>query len=411
MDRLPPARQWEAMRLLAGDATASRSAAAQIASGGDWPAVVELSRAWKMLPALQTRLCELGVELDAADQVRLSQTAASLFVQTNLCLRAGRMALEVLEKHSIRCAGFKGLATMAHLYRSPRERMLQDVDILVAPADAEAAVKVLEENGFQRSIKLSWAEYLSFVRKAPGSAGNEAVSFSNARGGAIDLHWRLGVIDHDTLFAGVRRVPLQAGNAPVVSPAASMLFCVHHAVRNDFAPGEIARDVLDFKRWQSLLEGSRETEALQAESERWGLKHAVLAMAEIVSAFQYEEVARARPGVSQKDCRIAQQLAELYLSQLREGALNTDLVYLGSHRPARQVASGLAGGWRSYLGAMRQSEAVNGELSQPVWKRLAKLAGSAKGLSFEQWRQIRALARTKDRVSGTNRRSGKLPQR
>jgi hypothetical protein len=407
MDRLPSISRWEAMRLLAGDASGSRSAAAEIAARGDWAAVVELSRQWKMLPALQTRLSALGVELDAADQVRLSQTAASLFVQTNLCLRAGRMALDALEQHSIRCAGFKGLATMAHLYRSPRERMLQDVDILVAPADAEAAVKVLEENGFQRSIKLDWAEYLSFVRKAPGSAGNEAVSLSDPRGGAVDLHWRLGVIDHETLFAGVRRVPLQAGEAPVVSPAASMLLCVHHAVRNDFAPGEVARDVLDFKRWQSVLAGSHEAKALQAESERWGLQHAVLAMAEIVAAFQDEDAARVRPGASQKDDRIAQQLAELYLSQLREGALNTDLVYLGSHRPARQVASGLVGGWRSYLGAMRQSEAVNGELSLPVWRRLLKLAGSAQSLSFEQWRQIRALARTKDRVSGLHRRSDK----
>jgi hypothetical protein len=94
----------------------------------------------------------------------------------------------------------------------------------------------------------------------------------------------------------------------------------------------------------------------------------------------------------------AAALAELYLRQLDSEPINSDLPYLASPRAFGQILSGTLSGWRRYVSLMREFEASNGEESLTLSERVKRLAIAAWQLSPAQWRQVRALARVKDRL-------------
>ena len=395
----------DAMRLLVCRDAQSRQAAEGIASRGQWQDVVDLCGQWKLLPALESRVATLGIALPSAERAALSARTQPAFVQTMLCVRSGMTALSALERAGIRCAGFKGLAALAYLYPGPRSRTLQDVDILIQPQDVEAALGVLEQVGFKRSPDGPWEEYVAFLRHSPGTAGNEAVSLRDEKGGAVDLHWRLGGLDIERLLACSEPAEILNRHLPMMSAGHSMLLSIHHALRNDFVPGDIARDVCDFAHWQALLNETGQWQTISADAERWGLSTACAAIAQIVAEFRGPLNAEPLLLLSREDQATAQQLAAFYFHQLLAGAINTDLAYVTSTRPVKQVASGLAMGWKGYRELMRRSEESNGELSLPLHTRLWNLGKSLAGLSPSGWRQVRVLARAKDKMAGPQRPS------
>jgi len=327
-----------------------------------------------------------------------------------LCVRAGAIALSALERAGIPCAGFKGLAALAYLYPGMRSRTLQDTDALVHPRDVEAALRVLEESGFKRSPDCPLSEYVAFLRNSPGTAGNEAVGLRDEQGGAVDLHWRLGTLDVETLLTGTGPIQVLNRPLPILSAAHCMLLSVHHALRNDFVPGDIARDVCDFAHWRHLLSGTGQWQVLGADAERWGLSAACAALARIVAELREDTEAEPPLAVSGADRAVAQQLAAFYFHQLRAGPINTDLAYVASTRPVRQIVTGLAGGWKTYRDFMRRSEESNGEESLPVRARLWNLGKAAAGLSPSGWKQVLALARAKDRMAGPQPRPKGNPE-
>jgi len=107
---------------------------------------------------------------------------------------------------------------------------------------------------------------------------------------------------------------------------------------------------------------------------------------------------------SRGDLACGKRLAALYFRQLASGAMNTDLAYLASPRPALQVLAGLSGGWKAYRALMRQSEALNGEVSLSLRARIGRLVQAAAGLSAAEWFQLRALSVAKDRMASGQRR-------
>jgi hypothetical protein len=391
------------MRLLVCDDARAGELAAEIGRRGHWQPVVELCGDWKLLASLEARLERRGIALPEMERRRMAERTQPAFVQTMLCLRAGAMALSALERAGIRCAGFKGLAALGYLYPGPRNRTLQDVDALISPRDVEPALTVLEEAGFKRFPEVPLSEYVAFLRNSPGTAGNEAVSLRDERGGAVDLHWRLGGMDVEMLLAGATPVEMLNRRLPMLGAGHCMLLSVHHALRNDFVPGDIGRDVSDFVHWQALLSRTGQWDAVSADAERWGLTAACAALARIVAGLREEPEGKVPLEASRADLAAGQRLAALYFSQLDLGPMNTDLAYLASPRSVLQVVSGLSGGWKAYRELMRQSETSNGEESLPLQVRLGRLVKSARGLSLSQWRQLRALSLAKDRMAGTQR--------
>jgi len=391
----------QAMQLLVCEDKESARAADDIASRGEWATLFDLCGRWKLLASLEARLPGLGVKLPDPERAELARRTQPAFVQTMLCARSGAMALSALDQAGIRCAGFKGLAAVAYLYPGLRSRTLQDTDVLIHPRDVEAALTVLDENGFKRSPESPWEEYVAFLRNSPGTAGNEAVSLRDERGGAVDLHWHLGTLDVETLLSGASPVTVLNRPLQLMRAGHCMLLSVHHALRNDFVPDDIARDVSDFVRWQELLRETDQWQTLSADAARWGLTAPCAALAMIVAKLRGIENAAEPLPLSRSDRAAARQIAELYFRQLLGGAINTDLAYVTSARPLVQIMAGLASGWKTYRDQMRRSEESNGEVSLPVHERVWRLGKAMASLSPGEWRQVRALARAKDKIAGS----------
>jgi len=356
-------------------------------------AVIRLAREWKVIPQLRGRLLKLDWTERERNEVR--ELARESFTHTVAAIRAGIRATELLEAAAIRCVTFKGLPALAELYPGPGHRTLQDVDILIGPRDLARALELLEFNGYTRSAGGALDEYIRFLRHSPGFAGNEAISLTDARGGAIDVHWKLGRIDTAGVFAGARRITVLHKNVPAASAAHSLLLVVHHSLRNDFIADRIARDVLDFDAWLGRLDASTEIPLILRTAGEWGLKIPALAMESIIARLRGTQAGRLAPHATAGERRAADDLAELYFHQIREGALNPDLVYLTDYRPLQQMVAGAAGGWKRYRTRMKEMEALNGSPDAPLVERLRRLAQSAGRFPARRWRQLRRLAAAK----------------
>jgi hypothetical protein len=398
-----------AMQLLVCAEADSRRAAERIESSGSWHQLFDLCQQWKLLAALEARLAAIGITPPEAEAAELARRTQPAFVQTMLCVRAGVIALSALEAAGVRCAGFKGIAALGYLYPGLRSRTLQDTDVLIHPGDIEAALVALEAAGLKRSPEGPLDQYIAFLRNSPGTAGNEAVSLRDEKGAAVDLHWHLGILEVETLLAAAAPVTMLNRPLPLLRPSHAMLLTVHHALRNDFVPGDIARDVCDFAHWQSLLDRTGEWPAIAADAERWGLSAACAALALIVAEVRGVPSPDPPIHLSPADRDLARQLAGFYLHQLHNGPVNTDLAYITSVRPLLQVVSGLATGWTRYRDFMRHSEQSNGEASLTVHERLWHLAKAAANLSPAGWKQVRALGRAKDRIARAGVRSSDPP--
>ena len=390
-----PSPRHRVMRLLASPPDAAQAAASEIEAAGEWPAVLRLCERWKVLPAVAARLAALDRSLPPAEADELRRATAAQFIRTSLCLRAGSEAMQRLHAAGMKAAAFKGCAVIALLHANARDRMLQDVDILIRADDLSATLTTLEANGYRRDIASgSLADYIAFVKNSPGAAGNQAISLSNPAGNHLDLHWKLGHFDTEALLGTARPVRILNVETTVVRPAFGLLLTVHHAVRNDLIPDEIARDIIDCGGWFRLLATDPQELSCALEyARRWGLDDAVHAVSMIVQHFGGDS-----PLPAAATGRTAAALADLYLRQLDSEPINSDLPYLASPRAIGQILSGALSGWRRYAGLMREFEAANGEESFTLSERLKRLATAAWQLSPAQWRQVRALARAKERL-------------
>jgi hypothetical protein len=387
------------MQFLAGTDGVARSLADDITRAGQWPQAIELCARWKLVSALETRLRALAVPLRSNERDDLGHLATQAFMKSSRSLRSAGLALAALERAGVRCAGFKGIAAIAYLYPGARSRTLQDVDVLIDPNNLSATLQLLESLGYRKSFPGDLQEYLAFLRNTPGAAGNEAMSLSDADGAAIDLHWHLGAMNVADLLSGLERATVLGQELPLLSPAHSLLLCVHHALRNDFVPDDIARDVLDFSRWHEYLDAHEGWPPRHATIDRWGLGRAYLALDTISSRLTAVPSPASPVASTVADRRSAARIADLYYHQLQAGPLNTDLTYIASHRPWLQIASGFASGWQNYRSHMRQSESLNGEDSLTLSARLGKFLRSVGHVSPVRWLQLRALAQAKDRVA------------
>jgi hypothetical protein len=338
-------------------------------------------------PAARLEACAYVLPPEEAGRIR--QVAAQEFVRTALRLRGGAAALAALEANGIRAAAFKGMAVLAWLHRGKPDRTIQDVDLLVRPEDVSRAVAVLTAGGFHPKLgDIPIEEYLAFMRDSPGAAGNEAISLVGADGTDIDLHWKLGTFDTHRLLASAQAVPLFGSTVRVLAPADGLRLTAHHALRNDFVPDDIARDVVDAQGWCRL------PGAAPVGDDHTAIDEVIGALRLILTQLGAEDNARTPPPGA-----AAWRLAALYARQLAEGPINTDLPYVVSPHAVRQVLRGAWRDWRRYQATMHAFEAANGEAALPLRHRLTRLAASVWHTAPSQWGQLRTLARAKNQVT------------
>lgn len=389
------APQRLAMTLLASGLEEAKAVAERIDATGQWPELIRWCGEAKVLPALGNRLRLCHHTLPPAESAQLVRGTALQFVETTRCLSEGVRTLNLLASAGIPCAAFKGCAVLAQLYDGPQDRMLHDVDLLIRKTDLPAALEHLQSQGYRAGIGAdSLEDYLSFIRNSPGAAGNEAMSLRGFTGNSIDLHWKLGIFDTEMLLESAEQTRVLNTFSRMIRPAFGLLLTVHHALRNDFVPREMARDVLDCARWFRLMDqNAEERKAALEQARRCGLEAGLGAMARLVGEFggahSFGDLAAGEA---------SEALAGLYFHQLDRGAVSTDLNYLVSPVAWRQFFTGMISGSRRYVGLMREFEAANGEESPPLAQRIGRLALAAARTSPKQWRQVRYLAVEKCRL-------------
>lgn len=92
-----------------------------------------------------------------------------------------RPLVHALESAGIEAIVLKGLALVAGLSRDPGSRPMQDVDVLVPPAEAERAGRVATDLGWRAHHRLT-AGFRRVKHAAP---------FEDDAGAVVDLHWRV----------------------------------------------------------------------------------------------------------------------------------------------------------------------------------------------------------------------------
>jgi hypothetical protein len=359
-----------------------------------WRALADRCEALRVLPQALRRVTPDCGGLPPAELVALAHRKLQATATCARTLHFGCRALASLRDAGIACAGFKGIASIGRLHQGQPVRGIGDVDVLVSPANATRALGALESAGFRPKVEgLSTDAVIAFARSSPGSAGNESISLVTQDGIEVDLHWRLGAFDVEAALEDASPGRVLADVVPLVRPGLGLLLSAHHALRNDFVPDEVIRDLLDMAGWFRLMsQDPSEAAWTDRQAMRIGLDVAVDACAAILADLGMPPSRDATAPGSR-----ARALADLFQDQLAR-PMNTDLAYLCSVRPGIAILAGLIRGGRGYLRAMRAVERAHGEASMPLHSRLGRLISDAWSAPVRRWSQVRTLARAKDRA-------------
>lgn len=175
----------------------------------------------------------------------------------------------------------------------------------------------------------------------------------------------------------------------IISPGDGLLLSAHHAVRENFAPDGMLRDVLDTFSWMKLLDQRGELQACLERARRCRIEAPIQALTEILSA----KGACVRPSAPLSPHAAA--LTQLFWLQTRNGPPGKDLTYLPDPHAVQQILSGALSGWARYSAYMKALETKLTGKPVPLWRRAADLARQLLRYGFHGWKMIRAQARTK----------------
>ncbi len=308
-----------------------------------------------------------------------------------------------LHQAGIAVVAFKGIASMAVLYRDPKHRTVGDADLLISRADLTAALACLQAAGFARRGSETLEQYLQFVDHAPRFAGNKAIALYAGDGSEIDLHWEIAGsgLRVDEVLKRARTAPLMNSGVPVVDSKDGFLLTVHHAIREDLGIENVCRDLLDAGLWCRHLHETGELEGAVARAVECGGGIPALAVTAILAGYDDRSAAAhaaqlLRDATSAAERKSAALLVELFSYQMGNGPIGKDVLYLVHTRPWRQIVKGLGTDWSGYRQSMQSMEKQMNE-ETPLHERAVKLAKSIPGL--RALRLARELARVKYRAS------------
>ena len=360
------------------------------------PASIALAAGWGAIPRLRQRVAHLATPT----QAEIERLYLDGYVRSVLQIRAAIDVFAAFERAKLPVVAFKGLASLAVLYGSPERRVILDADLLIAEADLARAVDVLAELGFRPEVDGSLAEYVDFVRHAPGFGGNEVLALHNARGCTIDLHWRLGRgFDTQAILDRRRPAALLGGCLAVVSDRDGVLLCAHHSLRNHFSPDKIMRDLFDLELWCDRILKAGAAEDTWREALARGLSVPLLALTSILAEYQADGAcagAALDKAASPEQRGSAGRLVKLFTAQVREGSFERDLLYLFRSSEWKQILGGILAGGRRHVALVRSMDTALAGEPTTFAHRLTVLAQSLRRLRPRHIAMLRALARSKD---------------
>lgn len=236
----------------------------------DWPALVELAITEGTAPLLLSHLQRLGLleRLPSAARLRLIDVARGVWAANAALATHWGEATAALQQTGVPTLTLKGMALANTVYPERGLRPMADVDLLVRPADRDAALATLRGLGYG----------------TPGDAADElgaSRSFAELvrAGSRIDLHWhaarylrfeRVVEVDHAGLWARARPLVTAEGQSLMLSPEDLLLHLVLHlTLGSDFARVLWYADIdAVVRRYATDLDWRR----LEREAERWRIR-------------------------------------------------------------------------------------------------------------------------------------------
>jgi hypothetical protein len=209
-------------------ATVRRRAAAPLA----WDTVLRIAGRHRVVALVGEGLRAAGAACPAAVQARLARQRRAVARQS-LALAHETLRLQRrLDAAGIPVLTLKGAALAQRVYGTIALKHARDIDLLVPPARALEALRLLEADGY---ALVDPAPALSGPQRSAFVARGYQMELADGRSGArVELHWRLSENPYLTAgidpFAGVQMVALAGGAVRTLGDADLFAYlCVHGA--------------------------------------------------------------------------------------------------------------------------------------------------------------------------------------
>lgn len=197
-----------------------------------WGKVLRIARRQRVIGLLHHALHETDAPCPAEIRNRLGQRSRAL-ARDNLAMASETLRLqECLGAAGIAIVILKGAALAQRVYGTIALKQGRDIDLLVPPARALEALRLLEAEGYalvDPARALSQAQRNAFVAR-----GYQMELVDAPRGTRVELHWRLSENPYLTAaidpFANGQTVSLPAGAVRTLNdPDLFAYLCVHGA--------------------------------------------------------------------------------------------------------------------------------------------------------------------------------------
>lgn len=184
---------------------------------------------FRLLPLLYLNMQRL--RLDDALMNRLKGTYRMAWCDNQQRLQHARTLLELLQREGIDTLVIKGVALAAAVYPNVGARPMADLDIVVPPEQARAAIRLVEQHGWRRAAG-AVDDYVNW---------RHAMQFHHPKGGELDLHWHVlfdCCNDEADRFFWSSTQPVDVLGAPTrrLDATAALLHTVIHGVRWNVEP-------------------------------------------------------------------------------------------------------------------------------------------------------------------------------
>lgn len=207
----------------------------------DWTAVLDLANQSLVTPGLAAALAPVAERVPETARVFLAEVRRRNHERNHRLTSQLHDAVAALNAAGIEPVLLKGAALLATC-EAPLDRLLSDLDLLVAPAQADAAVAALERAGF------------GVMNRYPGAAPHVVAELGRPQDvGLVDLHRRPpgppGLAETPELAERRAAVAVGGGRAWIPDAASQILHLVLH---DQFHDGDYWRGGFDLRHLADL---------------------------------------------------------------------------------------------------------------------------------------------------------------
>ena len=208
---------------------------AELAERADWSAFKTLAARHKLLALASARLEEtLDAPLPPELAEPLAATRSSGARQTTLLEGALQTLTGTLAAAGVPSVTVKGPAWARLVMHEPELRPSLDVDLVVRPADFDAAIAALEPHGYEAAPRERWFGTLPLFETSLHAGGGWLP--------LVDLHWRVHWYERSFADDLVANAVPGAGGVPTLDPAAHLAVILLTYARDGFDGLKLAAD-------------------------------------------------------------------------------------------------------------------------------------------------------------------------